>query len=135
MPRLTVTGLISAVTNFEVPSVRTIYPSAPTQVSTSELPLMFVRNVKTAQLERTLTGGQSGLPSFSFEICILVEAMRQGNQFDTYVTMRRIFDELQAEIEANAEILGLDGYSIDEGFENSTTDVSFFAVVAELRMS
>lgn len=132
---MTATGLIATVMNFDVPSVRTLYPSAPNQVSTSELPLLFVRNVKVTQLERTLSGGQSGLPSFTFQICVLVETMRQGNQFDTYVTMRRIFDELQAEIEANAELLGLDGYSIDEGFENSSTDTTFFAVVADLRMS
>jgi hypothetical protein len=135
MTTLTATSLVATVAAFDVPSVRTVHPSAPTQVSTSELPLMFVRNMKVAQLERTLTGSQSGLPTFTLQICVLVEAMRQGNQFDTYVTMRKIFDELQAEIEANAEDLGLDGYSIDEGFENSSTDVSFFAVVADLRMS
>jgi hypothetical protein len=132
---LTVTGQVAAVMALSVPSVEVMSPAAPAQVSTAQLPVLFVRNAKIVMSDRSLSGGKGGLSPIAFEICVIVEAVRQGNQVDTYAKSRLIMDELAAAIEASSLSLRLDSCSIFETFESASNETAYFAVIAELSMS
>lgn len=131
---ITVSGQANIVKGFSLPSVVSVMSAAPSQVSTSHLPLLFPRTFVLENSERTLTFGSSSLNVITFEICVIVEAVRQGTQQDTYDLTRLIMDELQAEIESNAAALHLDFYNIRETFETAG-ETTFFAVVANVRTS
>lgn len=131
---ITVSGQANVVKTFSLPSVATVSSSAPSQVSTSHLPFLFPRSFVLENSERTMTFTSSSLNVITFEICVIVEAVRQGIQEDTYDLTRLIMDELQAEIESEAAALHLDFYTIRETFETAG-DTIFFAVVANLRTS
>lgn len=131
---ITVTGQVNTVMAFSMPSVTTKLSSAPTQVSTGKFPVMFVRNVRVENMERTLSFASGSLNTINFEIVVLVEAARQGNQDDVYTLSRSIMDEMVAELEENASALQLDSYNVIETFE-SAGDTAYFAVLAEVRTS
>lgn len=134
MSSITITGQAATVMSFSMPSVQVQYPAAPAQVSTGMLPVMFTRNMRLENTERNLTFGSGSLNTINFEICVLVEAVRQGTQFESYELTRAIMDELAAALEVNAATLYLDFYNILETFETAGETV-FFAVVAEVRTS
>ena len=134
MASITVGELATVVNTFSLPSIVSVRASAPSQLSTSHLPLLFPRSLVLENSERSLTFGSSSLTVITFEICIVVEAVRQGNQDDTYILVRDIIDELQAEIEDKASDLKLDFYTIRETFETAG-ETAFFAVVANIRAS
>lgn len=131
---ITVSGQANIVKGFSLPSVVSVMSAAPSQVSTSHLPLLFPRTFVLENSERTLTFGSSSLNVITFEICVIVEAVRQGTQQDTYDLTRLIMDELQAELESNAAALHLDFYNIRETFETAG-ETTFFAVIANVRTS
>ena len=131
---ITVTGQVAAVMAFNMPSIVTKSPSAPTQVSTGQFPVLFVRNVRVENTERNLTFASGSLNVINFEIVVLVEAARQSNQADVYVLSRAIMDELVAELEENAAAISLDFYTVLETFETAG-ETAYFAVLAEVRTS
>ena len=134
MSGFTVSGQVAKVMDFTMPSVLVKVQGPPTQVSTGSLPLLFVRNAKMSNQERSL-GYKEGLTPITFEICVLVEAVRQGNQDDCYAKMRLIMDEMHDALEANADAIRLDAYSIYETFESGTDSAVFYAVVGEISTS
>lgn len=131
---ISVVNQVNAVMGFTMPSVNTLMKSAPTQVSTGQFPIMFVRNVRLENQERTLTFASSSLNVISFEIVVLVEAARQGKQDDVYELTRAIIDELVSELNENAAALHLDYFNVIETFE-SAGDTVYFAVLADVRTS
>ena len=131
---ITVTGQSAAVMNFTMAHVATKYSAAPTQVSTGQFPILFVRNMRVENTERNLTFASGSLNTINFEIVVLVEAARQSNQFDVYDLSRLIMDELVAELESNAAALHLDFYTVLETFETAGETV-YFAVLAEVKTS
>lgn len=131
---ITVSGQANVVKTFSLTSVATVSGVTPSQLSTAQLPLLFPRSFVLENSERTLTFGSSSLNTITFEICVIVEAVRQSIQEDVYDLTRQIIDELQAEIEDNATELALDFYTIRETFETAG-ETTFFAVVANIRTS
>lgn len=131
---ITVTGQVAAVMNFTMAHVATKYFAAPTQVSTGQFPVLFVRNVRLEKSERALNFASGSLNVIAFEIVVLVEAARQSNQFDAYELTRLIIDELASELETNAAALHLDYYTVLETFETAG-ETAYFTVLADVRTS
>ena len=131
---ITVSGQVAKVVALSVPSVITKLESAPSQASTGQFPLLFVRDASVEMGERTMSFAAGGLCVIPFQICVLVEPVRQGNQFDTYKKVRTIIDELQSALENNARELHLDYYNIREDFEQ-VGETAYFAVIADVRTS
>ena len=134
MSELTVSGQVATIMNFNMPSILVKLKGPPSQVSTGSLPLMFVRNAKVTSNELSL-GYTEGLAPITFEICVLVEAVRQGNQEDCYTKMRLIMDEMHTALKDNAALLRLDSYNVYETYESGSDSAVFYAVVGEISTS
>lgn len=131
---ISATSQVNAVMGFTMPSVATKLPSAPTQVSTGHFPVFFLRNLRLENMERSLTFGRGSLTVITFELVILIEAVRQGLQEDVYTLSRTLMDELASELEENAQAIHLDSYTVFETFETAG-ETAYFAVLAEVRTS
>jgi hypothetical protein len=70
------------------------YSAPPTQLSTAQLPAQWAR-LPSGETTVASMGGQMGLPSFTCDLVIAVEAMGQNTQPANYARALAIIDALQ----------------------------------------
>jgi hypothetical protein len=92
---MTYTEYVAILAGLDVTGVVKVYTAPPTQLSTAQLPAQWAR---LPQGESTVAsmGGQMGLPSFTCDLVIAVEAMGQNTQPANYARALAIIDALQA---------------------------------------
>lgn len=92
---MTYTEYVATLAGLSVTGVVKAYTAPPTQLSTAQLPAQWAR---LPQGETTVAsmGGQMGLPSFTCDLVIAVEAMGQNTQPANYARALAIIDALQA---------------------------------------
>ena len=91
---MTYTEYVATLAGLTVTGVVKAYSAPPTQLSTAQLPAQWAR---LPQGETTVAsmGGQMGLPSFTCDLVIAVEAMGQNTQPANYARALAIIDALQ----------------------------------------
>ena len=91
---MTYTEYVATLAGLSITGVVKAYSSPPTQLSTAQLPAQWAR---LPQGETTVAsmGGQMGLPSFTCDLVIAVEAMGQNTQPANYARALAIIDALQ----------------------------------------
>lgn len=114
-----------------IPGLKTKKEFPPTSVSSAQLPYLYLRNLETGLDIDTLSFG-GGLQYVSGEAVFLVGVSRQNTAEELYKQTRRLMDDLQATLEANADVLKLASWNIKEYFEAVDTN-SYFVVLCTFR--
>lgn len=106
----------------------------PTQVSDGMYPMMYGRIPGGNQVISTLTYGQD-LRRGTVEIVILVASMLLNTQEKNLQLVVTLVDSLASSLRLNAELLGMDSYTIrpDQGLVGG--DTPHWAIIASLEVS
>jgi len=92
---MTYTEYVATLAGLDVTGVVKSYTAPPTQLSTAQLPAQWAR-LPSGETTVASMGGQMGLPSFTCDLVIAVEAMGQNTQPANYARALAIIDALQA---------------------------------------
>lgn len=128
---VSITKTIDNLMTLNWPDVQVVRKSPPSTLSTGSFPILFVRSCERMKDQRSLSF-TGGLDVVKVEIVVLLDAARQNTQEAAYEAMRKMADDVATTLDANAELLFLDDYSVKEGFE-PVQDTAYFAVYAEVR--
>lgn len=128
-------SLLSKLDALEVTGIssRSSYRYAPTILTPARLPLKYPR-VPTASRANSTLGYHQGLKVGVVELVVIVSTITlnlQDNNLDLAVAL---MDELCTSLEANAEDLGMDTYSIAFGDE-VTGETPVWVLVATITVS
>jgi hypothetical protein len=91
---MTYTEYVATLAGLTVTGVVKAYSAPPTQLSTAQLPAQWAR-LPSGETTVASMGGQMGLPSFTCDLVIAVEAMGQNTQPANYARALAIIDALQ----------------------------------------
>lgn len=104
-------ALVTTITGMNVTGVKTTFAYRPDKVSSTQLPLLFVRLPETKGVTSTL-GYQQGLKGCAMEIVIFAEFLNLSKAATIDALVRTLIDNLVSALETNAAALGLDSYEI-----------------------
>lgn len=104
-------ALVTTITGMSVTGVKTTFAYRPDKVSSTQLPLLFVRLPEAKGVTSTL-GYQQGLKGCTMEIVIFVEFLNLSKAATIDALVRTLIDNLVSALETNAAALGLDSYEI-----------------------
>lgn len=133
MAELTVNNTLDAIMALTFPGVKTMLRYPPMNVSSAQLPLLYVRNCQFSIDQRTLNFN-GGLRVVGAEIVVILDASRQSSPEELYKQTRTMLDNVAATLDENAAAIRLDDYLIKEDFEAVETN-SYFVVSAVIRCS
>jgi xanthine/uracil permease len=98
---MTYTEYVAILAGLDVTGVVKVYTAPPTQLSTAQLPAQWARLPQGETTIATLTGA-AGLPSFTCDLVIAVEAMGQNTQPANYAKCLALIDALQTALTTEA---------------------------------
>jgi len=98
---VTYTEYVTTLAGLSVAGVVKTYTAPPTQMNTAQLPAQWVRLPSGETQVVTLAGGV-GIPSFSCDLVIAVEAVSQNTQPVNYAKALALLDALQATLTTEA---------------------------------
>lgn len=133
---MNITQAITNFVNIQYVGIKTRFPSPPQtvgQISTAQLPLLFVRYAQIGRSENTLSFTGGGIRNAEFEIVVLVDAARQSLQTKNYEAMRVLMTELSDKWELNSSTLQILSYTIREGDE-TVGDTNYYAIIANVEV-
>jgi hypothetical protein len=94
-----------------VPGIKKAVAFRPNTVNAGDLPLLFTRLPSSTRSLSTLTYGH-GLKSATLEMVIFVEFMNLSTLAGNDALTVQLLDNLAMTLEVNAEVLGMDSYSM-----------------------
>jgi hypothetical protein len=133
MAELTVNNTLDAIMALTFPGVKTMLRYPPMNVSSAQLPLLYVRNCQFSIDQRTLNFN-GGLRVVGAEVVVILDASRQSSPEELYKQTRTMLDNVAKTLDDNAAAIRLDDYLIKEDFEAVETN-SYFVVSAVIRCS
>jgi hypothetical protein len=127
-------ALVTTLSGLTVAGVKTQKAYRPRQINAADLPLMFVRLPDRKRALSTLTYGQD-LRTATIEVVIVVQMLNLDTQAPNDVLTVQLMDSLAAALEANAQALGMDSYSMvtDEDMVGAASPVQ--AIIATVEVS
>ena len=98
---MTYTEYAAMLSELPIAGVVKAYSAPPTQLSTAQLPAQWPRLPQGETQIATMSGG-AGLPSFTTELVVAVEAMAQNMQPANYAKALAVIDAVQAALTTEA---------------------------------
>ncbi len=98
---MTYTEYVATLAGLSITGVVKAYSSPPTQLSTAQLPAQWPR-LPSGETAVASLGGEMGLPSFTCDLVIAVEAMQQNTQPANYTKALALIDALQTALTTEA---------------------------------
>jgi len=125
---MTYAEYVATLTALTVTGVTKRYSAPPSQLSTAQLPAMWAR-LPSGTVEVVAMDGGAGLPSFTCDLVIAIEAMAQNTQPANYAKGITIIDALQAALTTEALEGVLDSWALRLDAE-AIGDTAYWVIVA-----
>ena len=125
---MTYAEYVATLTALTVTGVTKRYSAPPSQLSTAQLPAMWAR-LPSGTVEVVAMDGGAGLPSFTCDLVIAIEAMAQNTQPANYAKGIAVIDALQAALTTEALEGVLDSWALRLDAE-AIGDTAYWVIVA-----
>ncbi len=125
---MTYAEYVATLTALTVAGVTKRYSAPPAQLSTAQLPAMWAR-LPSGTVEVVAMDGGAGLPSFTCDLVIAIEAMAQNTQPANYAKGIAVIDALQAALTTEALEGVLDSWALRLDAE-AIGDTAYWVIVA-----
>jgi len=125
---MTYAEYVATLTALTVTGVTKRYSAPPSQLSTAQLPAMWAR-LPSGTVEVVAMDGGAGLPSFTCDLVIAIEAMAQSTQPANYAKGIAVIDALQAALTTEALEGVLDSWALRLDAE-AIGDTAYWVIVA-----
>lgn len=130
----TLAALVADCDALVLASEKTHFPYRPTKINSVQLPMRFCRLPNVSRPLSSFTYAQ-GLKSGTIEIIILVQFVKLDTQEANDALTVTLTDELTVALEAAAQQLGMDAYTIVSGIDtidNGTTVAQYILATVEV---
>lgn len=125
---MTYAEYVATLTALTVAGVTKRYSAPPAQLSTAQLPAMWAR-LPSGTVEVVAMDGGAGLPSFTCDLVIAIEAMGQNTQPANYAKALAVIDAMQTTLTTEALNSDLDSWQMRVDVDQ-VGDTAYWVIVA-----
>ena len=125
---MTYTEYTAMLAGLDVAGVTKRYTSPPTQLSTAQLPAQSPR-LPSGETQVATMSGAAGLPAFTCDLVVAVEAWQQNTQPANYAKALTVIDAMQTALTTEALENVVDSWQMRVDVEQ-IGDTAYWAIVA-----